>query len=129
MFAVFQGVFTLGKPLQDGLAALFDLVRQQALAPAFAPLPACVRGFLLDGLWSGVSTVATFVPLVVLFFLFMALVEDTGLPVARRVPHRRADGAHGPRRPQLRDGAAGLRLQRAGGDGHAHHALARRCAC
>jgi ferrous iron transport protein B len=78
MFVVFQGVFTLGKPLQDGLSVAFDVVRQYALEPAFAPLPALARGFLLDGIWAGVTTVAAFVPLVVLFFLFMALVEDTG---------------------------------------------------
>ena len=78
MFVVFQGVFTLGKPLQDGMSALFGLVREGALDPAFAPLPELARGFLLDGVWAGVTTVAAFVPLVVLFFLFMALVEDTG---------------------------------------------------
>ena len=78
MFMVFQGVFTLGKPLQDGMNWLFDATRQYALDPALAPLPDLVRGFLLDGVWAGVTTVAAFVPLVVLFFLFMALVEDTG---------------------------------------------------
>ena len=78
MFVVFQGVFTLGKPLQDGMTWLFDATRQHALVPALAPLPDLARGFLLDGVWAGVSTVAAFVPLVVLFFLFMALVEDTG---------------------------------------------------
>ena len=78
MFLVFQGVFTLGKPLQDGMSALFDAVRQHALDPALAWLPDLARGFLLDGAWAGVTTVAAFVPLVVLFFLFMALVEDTG---------------------------------------------------
>jgi ferrous iron transport protein B len=78
MFVVFQGVFTLGKPLQDGLQATFDFTRANVLTPALASLPDLVRGFLLDGVWAGVSTVAAFVPLVVLFFLFMALVEDSG---------------------------------------------------
>ena len=78
MFAVFQGVFTLGKPLQEGLQAVFDFIRAHALEPGLAPLPDLARGFLLDGVWAGVSTVAAFVPLVVLFFLFMALVEDSG---------------------------------------------------
>ncbi len=78
MFVVFQGVFTLGKPLQDGMTALFDVARRDALEPLAAALPDLARGFLLDGVWAGVSTVAAFVPLVVLFFLFMALVEDTG---------------------------------------------------
>jgi ferrous iron transport protein B len=78
MFLVFQGVFTLGKPLQDGMSWLFDAARQNALEPALGAWPALARGFLLDGVWAGVSTVATFVPLVILFFLFMALIEDTG---------------------------------------------------
>ena len=33
---------------------------------------------LLDGVYNGVATVAAFVPLIVLFFLFMAMVEDSG---------------------------------------------------
>jgi len=37
-----------------------------------------VQGLLLDGLYNGLSTVASFVPLIVLFFVFMGIVEDTG---------------------------------------------------
>ena len=37
-----------------------------------------LQGFLLDGLYNGLSTVASFVPLIVLFFLFMGMVEDAG---------------------------------------------------
>jgi ferrous iron transport protein B len=37
-----------------------------------------VAGFLLDGLYNGVGTVASFVPLIILFFVGMALIEDTG---------------------------------------------------
>lgn len=33
---------------------------------------------LLDGIYNGVGTVAAFVPIIILFFLFMAMVEDTG---------------------------------------------------
>ena len=33
MLAVFQAVFWLGSPLQDGVEALFELVRKSALAP------------------------------------------------------------------------------------------------
>ncbi len=78
MLLVFEGVFSLGEPLQRALQSAFDAVRANALDPLLAPAPALVRGLLLDGVWSGVVTVAAFVPLIVLFFLFMAVVEDSG---------------------------------------------------
>ncbi len=78
MFLLFQGIFVLGQPIQNGLAWLFTLFRTSALEPLMSALPAPVTGLLLDGIYNGVGTVASFVPLIVLFFLFMALVEDSG---------------------------------------------------
>jgi ferrous iron transport protein B len=78
MLLVFQAVFWLGKPLQDGVALLFELGRKEALEPLFAHLPDLLRGILLDGIWAGVGTVAAFVPLIVLFFFLLAAVEDSG---------------------------------------------------
>lgn len=78
MFLLFQAVFLLGAPLQDGMEWLFDSLRSQALEPALAGAPELLRGFLLDGVYSGIATVGAFVPIIVLFFLFMAVVEDTG---------------------------------------------------
>lgn len=78
MLGVFQGVFRLGEPFQKGLQWLFEWFRGAALEPLFAGLPALLAGFLLDGVWGGLATVAAFVPLIVLFFLFMAVVEDSG---------------------------------------------------
>jgi len=78
MLLVFEGVFALGEPMQRGLQWAFDGVRTAALDPLFASAPAMVRGFLLDGVWSGLVTVAAFVPLIIVFFLFMAVVEDSG---------------------------------------------------
>jgi ferrous iron transport protein B len=78
MLAVFQGVFWLGEPMQDALERGFDFIRAAALVPLFSGAPAWLRGFALDGVWAGVVTVAAFVPLIILFFLFMAVVEDSG---------------------------------------------------
>lgn len=78
MFGLFQLVFWLGTPMQDGMKWLFDQAKTLAVEPAVSFLPEMARGFVIDGLWAGLSTVAAFVPLIVLFFLFMALVEDSG---------------------------------------------------
>jgi ferrous iron transport protein B len=78
MLLVFEGVFALGKPLQDGMSWLFTAMREGLLEPALANAPPLLHGFLLDGVYAGLATVASFVPLIVLFFLFMSIVEDTG---------------------------------------------------
>jgi ferrous iron transport protein B len=78
MFLLFQFIFTAGKPLQDGMAWLLNGVRTSALEPLLADLPTWLNGLLLDGIFNGISTVAAFVPIIVLFFLVMSMVEDSG---------------------------------------------------
>jgi ferrous iron transport protein B len=82
LFFLFQAIFTIGKPIQDGLAWGFQAFRTTALEPlfntSFYTLPSPLQGLLLDGIYNGLGTVASFVPIIVLFFLFMALVEDSG---------------------------------------------------
>lgn len=78
MFLLFQFIFTVGGPLQEGMGWLFDTLRTSVLDPLLAPLPAWINGLLLDGIYTGFSTVAAFVPIIVLFFLVMSMVEDSG---------------------------------------------------
>jgi len=78
MYLLFQGIFLFGQPLQTGIAELLGWLRTAALAPLLGGLPQAAQGLLLDGIYNGVATVASFVPVIVLFFLFMALVEDSG---------------------------------------------------
>ncbi|MBI5753043.1 MAG: ferrous iron transport protein B [Hydrogenophilales bacterium] len=78
MYLLFQAIFLLGAPLQAGVAWTLDGLRHMALEPVLAYAPEMLRGVLLDGVYTGVSTVAAFVPIIILFFLFMAVVEDTG---------------------------------------------------
>lgn len=78
MYLLFQGIFLFGQPLQTGVAWLFTWLREAALQPLTAGLPHAIQGLLLDGIYNGVATVAAFVPIIVLFFLFMAMVEDSG---------------------------------------------------
>ena len=78
MFLLFELVFILGKPIQDGVAWGFAAFRTGALEPLLAGLPSLLQGLLLDGVYNGLATVASFVPIIVLFFLCMGVVEDTG---------------------------------------------------
>ncbi len=78
MYLLFQFIFTVGAPLQTGMAWLLDGVRSNALDPLLAGLPTWLNGLLLDGIYNGISTVAAFVPIIVLFFLVMSMVEDSG---------------------------------------------------
>ena len=78
MFLLFELVFVVGKPIQDALAWGFAELRLLALEPLLAHAPALLQGLLLDGVYNGLTTVASFVPMIVLFFLCMGMVEDTG---------------------------------------------------
>jgi len=78
MYLLFQGVFFLGGPLQGMVNDLLGWFRGAALEPLLSGLPQSAQGLLLDGIYNGVATVAAFVPIIVLFFLFMAIVEDSG---------------------------------------------------
>ena len=78
MFLLFQFIFTIGTPLQTGMAWLLNHFRTLALEPILSGLPTWLNGLLLDGIFNGISTVAAFVPIIVLFFLVMSMVEDSG---------------------------------------------------
>ena len=78
MYLLFQFIFTAGKPLQDGVAWLLQMLRGGMLEPMLANVPTWLHGLLLDGIYNGVGTVASFVPIIILFFLIMSMVEDSG---------------------------------------------------
>ncbi len=78
MYVLFQFIFNVGKPFQDGIAWLLTLFRTNALEPLLLNTPAWLSGLLLDGLYNGIGTVAAFIPIIVLFFLIMTMVEDSG---------------------------------------------------
>ena len=80
VLAMFQLIYAVGAPLQDGLGSLIDAVRTGLLEPLLAALrlPQMLRAFLLDGVWLGIATVTSFLPIIFLFYLVMALVEDSG---------------------------------------------------
>ena len=72
---LFQTVFAIGKPLSDGFQAILDLIgtRAGALLPA-----GWIQSLLVDGVWKGVSSVLVFLPQILLLFLFIGVLEDSG---------------------------------------------------
>ena len=78
MLVVFYIVWALGLPSQDVAGAVTDWVQAHALAPALDLGPAWLKNFVINGIWLGVATVASFIPLIMLFFFLMAAVEDSG---------------------------------------------------
>lgn len=78
MFAVFQAVYGIGTPLQDAMKWLLGALKDVMVAGPLAGAPELVKSFVVDGLVDGVGTVATFLPLMVVFFAAMAVVEDSG---------------------------------------------------
>ncbi len=78
MYVLFQFIFNVGKPLQDGIAWLLAILQTSALEPLLLSAPTWLSGLLLDGVYNGIGTVAAFIPIIVLFFLIMTMVEDSG---------------------------------------------------
>lgn len=78
MYAMFQVVYTLGTPLQELLSTGLDWFKTTALEPLLVNLPPFLNHFLLNGIYDGIGTVAAFIPVILLFFFCMAIVEDSG---------------------------------------------------
>jgi ferrous iron transport protein B len=75
VIGVFEVVFSIGQPLSDGfgdiLARMGDFVRP--LLPA-----GWLQSLILDGAWKGISSVLVFLPQILLLFLFIGILEDSG---------------------------------------------------
>jgi ferrous iron transport protein B len=75
VFAVFEVVFSVGQPLSDGLGDV--LAKVGTFATGFLP-DGWIRSLVLDGAWKGVTSVLVFLPQILLLFLFIGVLEDTG---------------------------------------------------
>src|ERR1700735_4576605 len=72
---VFQTIFTGAKPLMDGLQALIQTSGhwiEHTLPPSI------FRSLLVEGILSGVGAVIVFLPQILLLFLFIGILEDSG---------------------------------------------------
>ncbi len=75
MGLVFQAVFSWAGPLMDLIETVFGMVRD-GIAPALGE--GLFASFLLDGVIAGIEGVVVFLPQIMILFLFIAVLEDSG---------------------------------------------------
>jgi ferrous iron transport protein B len=75
MFAIFQAVFAWAAPMQDGLAALVGAT-SDAIGGLLPEGP--LRSLVVDGIFSGLGTVLEFLPQILVLFLFILTLEESG---------------------------------------------------
>ncbi len=75
VIAIFQTIFAGAKPLMDGMQEL--ITSSGAAIGAIIP-PGLWRSLLIDGIWSGVGSVLVFLPQILILFLFIGVLEDSG---------------------------------------------------
>ena len=80
VLALFQLLYAVGAPAQQLVGSAIDWIQSALLEPALVALntPPLLCDFLIDGVWLGVGTVAAFLPIIFLFYLVLAVVEDSG---------------------------------------------------
>lgn len=80
VLAVFQLLYAVTTPLQEGIGVGLDWIQVQLLQPLLGAVgtPDWLNRFVLDGLWLGLGTVVTFLPLIFCFYVLIAVIEDSG---------------------------------------------------
>ena len=75
---IFGLTYTLGAPLQEALEAHVIGSLAGWLTATLSGGPPWLTGLLVDGVLAGAGTVLTFVPILIIFFASMAVLEDLG---------------------------------------------------
>ncbi len=73
--AVFQTIFTGARPLMDGVQYL---VASSGAWMGGLLGAGWLKSLIVDGLWSGVGSVLVFLPQILILFLFIGILEDSG---------------------------------------------------
>ena len=78
MYAAFQLTFALGEPLMGGMEAAFEWLGGAIASFWPAGSDSLLKSLLVDGIIGGVGGVLVFLPNILLLFLAIAFLEDTG---------------------------------------------------
>ena len=72
---VFEVVFAIGQPLSDGFGEILNNLGK--LAAPLLPI-GWLQSLVIDGIWKGIASVLVFLPQILLLFLFIGILEDSG---------------------------------------------------
>jgi len=75
VFGVFQIVFSVGLPVSNAFQTLLNNAGTQV---GLLLGHGWLESLLIDGIWKGVSAVLVFLPQILLLFLFVGILEDSG---------------------------------------------------
>ncbi len=75
VIAVFQSIFTLAQPFMDGVETLIATSGEWIASTMPESL---LRSVLVEGVWGGVGSVIIFLPQILILFLFLGVLEDSG---------------------------------------------------
>lgn len=76
---IYLSIDVLGAPLQDLLARAIGRVADLCdVAMASWGVGDAVRSLVVDGVFGGVGTVVSFVPVIIILFFFLSMLEDSG---------------------------------------------------
>lgn len=75
LFFMFQTVFAWAQPLMDALEAGIAMLGQQVVSPL---PPGLLRSLIADGIFAGAGTVIVFLPQILILFLWILALEETG---------------------------------------------------
>lgn len=80
MFIVFQLTFAIGKDLLGGFVGTGIKILGEKIKSLLVSINAAewVISFVIDGIFGGIGTVVEFVPLIVVLYTLMGLLEDSG---------------------------------------------------
>ena len=75
MFLIFQAVFAWAAPLMDGIESLFGTI---STVIAGQMSDGVLKSLLLDGIIAGIGGVLVFLPQILILFLFILILEESG---------------------------------------------------
>ncbi|WP_448101653.1 ferrous iron transport protein B [Luteibacter jiangsuensis] len=76
MFFIFQAVFSWAQPVMDGIEA--GIAALGTFVTGFLPEGSALHSLLNDGLFAGLGAVLVFLPQILILFLFILVLEESG---------------------------------------------------
>jgi len=76
MFFIFQAVFSWAQPVMDGIQA--GIAALGTWVTSFLPGDSALHSLLNDGLFAGLGSVLVFLPQILILFLFILVLEESG---------------------------------------------------